>query len=78
MARLKKKAKPAGLRGQGLAKHIFETWEGVSGATGRNVTYTSCRAWKNNNVPPWHRAAICAAAVAAGWDVIDDDFRGGL
>ena len=76
MAKLKKK--PSGLRGQALAKHIFETWEGVSSATGRNVTYTSCRAWKNNSVPAWHRAAICAAAVAAGWDVIDDDFRGGL
>ena len=76
MAKLKKK--PAGLRGQALAKHIFETWEGVSSATGRNVTYTSCRAWKKNNVPAWHRAATCAAAIARGWDVEIDDFRGDL
>ncbi len=76
MTKLKKK--PFGLRGKSLAKHIFETWEGVSSATGKNVTYTSCRAWKNNNVPMWHRAAVCAAAIAAGWQVEIDDFRGGL
>ena len=74
MAKLKKK--PAGLIGQALAKHIFETWRGLSEVTG--APFTSCRAWKNNNVPSWHRAAICAAAVAKGWNVDVDDFRGDI
>jgi hypothetical protein len=72
----KLKNKPDWLNGKALAKHIFETWQGVSLATGKGMLYTTCRAWRNNGVPSKHRAAICAAALARGWNVRIDDFRG--
>jgi len=76
MEKQKLKRKPAGLLGKALAKHIFETWEKMGAIVG--VHYLSCRGWRNNNVPTKHRAAICAAAVAKGWNVEESDFRGDL
>ena len=74
MTKLKKK--PPCLRGKALAKHIFGTWRELEKVTG--VPFTTCRNWVKNNVPAWHRAAVCSAAVAKYWDVEEDDFRGDL
>jgi len=71
-----KKKPPVLTCGKHLAYLIFETWEGIGVVTG--LAKTTCRAWRNNNIPTKHRAAICAAAITKGWDVEEDDFRGDL
>jgi len=67
---------PPLIHGKNLAYKIFETWENLGAAVG--VSKTTCRAWRNDNVPSKYRAALVIAARGKGWDVVETDFRGDL
>jgi len=74
MTELKKP--PILTRGKALAYFIFETWENMGKVV--NLKKTTCRAWRNNNVPSKYRATLVEAAQAKGWDVDEFSFRGDL
>ena len=62
--------------GKDLARIIFDNDTGISRALGGKPAQQVVWRWRNNNVPPKHRAALVDAAKAKGWDVDEFNFRG--
>jgi len=65
-------------KGKQLAEIIFDGYKGISRALGGKPCYQVIWAWRNNNVPAKHRAALVQAARDKGWDIEEFDLRGDM